>query len=99
MSAMWKIIKRVRLHLGRCLVSVASAGAAASGARSDSYREQHAFNAGLLASLLLFRNSLFFMSAKENRGNPFRRKLSLALACAYARTVTAMCYQCGNEME
>lgn len=49
-------------------------------------------NASILASLLLLRNSLFFMSARENRLSPRRRKLSLAFACAYARSVTAMCW-------
>merc|ERR1711959_688363 len=84
-GAMWKIVKRLRAHLGHYLASVSSAAAAAAGARDESDREEHARNAGLLASLLLLRNSLFFMSARENKSNPYRRQLSLALACAYAR--------------
>merc|ERR1711953_1171133 len=38
----------------------------------------------MIASLLFTRNALFFMSARENKQHPRRRKLALAFACAFA---------------
>eukprot|EP00928_Gymnodinium_smaydae_P011119 TRINITY_DN14144_c0_g1_i1.p1 TRINITY_DN14144_c0_g1~~TRINITY_DN14144_c0_g1_i1.p1 ORF type:complete len:726 (+),score=162.31 TRINITY_DN14144_c0_g1_i1:98-2275(+) len=81
-AAMWNIVKCLRSHLAASIGILASVN---GGNRED---EMHI--ASLVACLLLFRNCLFFMGARENKQAPRRRKLALALACAYADTALAM---------
>jgi len=82
--AMWTIVKQLRLHMGR---TMAACSKKVDGCDED---EAESKNPGVMASLLLLRNCLFFMSARENKNSPRRRKFSLALACAYTRSLLAL---------
>jgi len=79
--AMWSVVKRLRLHLGRGMRDLA---AVSPGSHAEEVRQ-----AGLGAALLLLRNALFFVAARENHQHPRRRRLALALACAYAQCALA----------
>lgn len=80
-AAMWSTVKSLRVHLANSFRSVA----AASGAE----REEEVRRAGLVASMLMLRNCLFFMTARENADKPQRKVFALALACAYAQSAQA----------
>jgi len=77
--AMWSVVKRLRKHLGVTLTNLA---AIAPGDRAKEARQ-----VGQMAGLLFLRNSLFFLTARENRDRLRSRKFALALACAYAQAV------------
>lgn len=85
-AALWKILKCLRAHLGQTIVDSAVGGGLDGGRRDDELQRS-----SLLASILFLRNCLFFMSARENKSAPRRRKVALALACAYGRGMLAMC--------
>mmetsp|Transcript_37832 Transcript_37832/g.68958 ORF Transcript_37832/g.68958 Transcript_37832/m.68958 type:complete len:703 (+) Transcript_37832:42-2150(+) len=85
-AAMWTILKCLRSHLGNTIIDVAVGQGKDGGSREEELRR-----AGLLASILFLRDCLFFMGARENKGAPRRRKAALALACAYAKSILAVC--------
>eukprot|EP00929_Paragymnodinium_shiwhaense_P087303 TRINITY_DN47529_c0_g1_i1.p1 TRINITY_DN47529_c0_g1~~TRINITY_DN47529_c0_g1_i1.p1 ORF type:complete len:741 (-),score=127.87 TRINITY_DN47529_c0_g1_i1:166-2388(-) len=79
---MWIVVCRLRSYLGQAIHHIASI----SGGKYS--EEMH--RAEMVATMLLLRNSLFLMSARENKDRIRVRKLALALACAYARTLMNM---------
>jgi len=87
--AMWNIVKQLRLYMGKTMVACSKGGM--SSTVTGASDEGEAKNEAMLASLLLLRNCLFFMSARENKDAPRRRQFSLALACAYTRSLLATC--------
>lgn len=82
LAAMWTVVRTLRRQLRRGICRLAA------GTAGRHTEELH--QAGLVAVLLLLRNSLFFMAARENATQPRRRRFALALACAYAETARAM---------
>jgi hypothetical protein len=88
-AAMWAVLKRLRAQMGKEMAAAAQSykPTAQSYKRpcSECKRLPHR-NIGMVAALLLLRNSLFFISARENKASPRRRKIALAAACAYARS-------------
>uniref|UniRef100_A0A7S1AYF7 Ternary complex associated domain-containing protein n=1 Tax=Noctiluca scintillans TaxID=2966 RepID=A0A7S1AYF7_NOCSC len=72
----WRVIKRMRHYLGQTLRQT-----------SDGDVGQ----AGLTAVLLLLRNSIFFLAARENVTKHRRRVFAAAMVCAYANLALRAC--------
>lgn len=81
-KAMWVVVKSLRKYLGLTIEGVMESSF------GDSLAEQR--RCCMIAELLCLRNALFFLGARENKEAPRRRRLALAMACAYAEALATL---------
>jgi len=80
----WAVVRRLRHQLAKELRQVSSP--AGEGPAIDNFGQME-----LIVLLLLLRNSIFFLAARENVKQPRRRVFAAALVCAYASLVSKKC--------